>query len=88
MAKSITTSVTWHPGGAQRGDDGEPVPWPWGENRMSPEDMRYVYRSDAGEVFTHEQSIWATSWPRILCYCNPADLEAPDFAKGDADGTG
>lgn len=67
---SIVKPVTWHRGGAL----GEP--WPWGDLRISPKEMRYRFQGP-DEAFVREQTLWLTSWHRVICYADPADLEPP-----------
>jgi hypothetical protein len=87
--KPITTSVTWHPGGAVLGGDGKPTPWPWGESCESP----IVVASETSRLVNHRRivltSIRRESWSNVVCYCDPKSFEPPTFnAKGDADEIG
>lgn len=80
---SITTQITWHKGGAQRGDDGHPVPWPEAWADWSPE-ISYQWFGES--YVTTRCKIHKRHWEDIVCWCDPVELDPPTFdAKGDAD---
>lgn len=78
---SSTKLITWHPGGAILGDDGRPMPWPWGYDRASPTAMKVRWSN--GHSATYQ--INRAQWPMLAWLCDPKSFDPPDFnAKGDA----
>ncbi len=84
MPESITTSITWHAGGAIPLPDGTPRPWPeaWGE--WSP---RITYKWSGEGRVTSEAKIHRDHWYGVAYWCDPSELEPPDFTKGTVDET-
>lgn len=81
----ITTSITWFPGGAQRDEHGEPVPWPWPGASVSKAKYLKIRRTSHADPIPYEcncSKMHENSWFLIEWYAefqNPADLEPPKW---------
>ncbi len=69
----IPTTITWHPGGAQRDSEGRSPEWPWGESLYSPlltVEWEYGWLG-------HRTRIYKVAWHKIVRYHGYADLDPP-----------